>query len=330
MGSGEEHECPTCGDVFDTETGCSIHHNRVHGESIAGADVECAYCGSTKRVDKDVARNNDRHFCDLECKSNWQSEEWSGENHPCHERETVTCEWCGEDFDVEPYLAEKRRFCSEECSLESLSAENTGSNNHFWNGGKVDVRCEQCDRVYAVDPCDADDTSFCSKECHWEWISDNWIGENSPNWKGGKVTLECAHCGDTFEALQATAGERRFCSKSCTRAALPEILPSGEDHPRWKGGDARYGEGWTEVKRRKVRIRDQARCQHCGRTEAEHIRRFGAKHTVHHIIPARSIDDAKKRNAMENLITLCRGECHRTWEKMAPLRPITSGAEVSG
>jgi hypothetical protein len=26
---------------------------------------------------------------------------------------------------------------------------------------------------------------------------------------------------------------------------------------------------------------------------------------------------------MENLITLCRGECHRTWEQMAPLRPDT-------
>lgn len=98
--------------------------------------------------------------------------------------------------------------------------------------------------------------------------------------------------------------------------------PSGEDHPRWLGGVHPYGPGWTSKKKEQVRERDGRKCQHCGRGEHEHIDMFGQKHTVHHIRKARWIDDPHERNHVDNLITLCKGECHWTWEAMSPLRPI--------
>jgi len=41
---------------------------------------------------------------------------------------------------------------------------------------------------------------------------------------------------------------------------------------------------------------------------------------VHHKTPAREVDDPEKRNAMNNLVTLC-AACHQKWEKLYPLIP---------
>lgn len=99
----------------------------------------------------------------------------------------------------------------------------------------------------------------------------------------------------------------------------------GPDHYLWNGGALDYGEGWTEPKREAVRERDGRVCQNpgCGRTQEEHLEMFGEKHTVHHIMKARTFDDPIERNDMSNLITLCRNPCHRYWEAMSPLRPDT-------
>ncbi|WP_152663320.1 HNH endonuclease [Halorubrum saccharovorum] len=99
--------------------------------------------------------------------------------------------------------------------------------------------------------------------------------------------------------------------------------PTGEDSPHWTGGEKAYGEGWSLKKRRRVRVRDLARCQDCGMTESKHVEKYGRALDVHHITPARQFDDPVERYAMSNLITLCKG-CHLgKWEPMAPLRPDT-------
>lgn len=92
----------------------------------------------------------------------------------------------------------------------------------------------------------------------------------------------------------------------------------GSDHPHWNGGESRYGRGWNESKRNAVRQRDGFCCQdpNCSVTQSQHIDEHGEKLHVHHLRKARDINDAEKRNAKENLITLCRN-CHRRWEKIA-------------
>jgi len=181
------------------------------------------------------------------------------------------------------------------------SENRVGKDHHDWV--KKTVICERCGDDFKVKPSIVDKTRFCSWDC-----------------RRNQVTLECEHCGDQYQIKQCAADGSRFCSRECVHKWQADSQ-SGPDNPRWKGGTFPYGEGWTAGNRRRVRIRDQARCQHCGRTEPEHIKEFGGKHVVHHIKPARKVNDPNKRNATDNLVTLCRGDCHRTWEQMAPLRP---------
>ena len=93
---------------------------------------------------------------------------------------------------------------------------------------------------------------------------------------------------------------------------------SGEEHWWYSGGSKPYGPGWNEAKKRSVRERDDYSCQdpRCSVTQADHLDEYGEKLHVHHLRKARDVDDPEKRNAKENLITLCR-DCHRRWEKIA-------------
>lgn len=93
---------------------------------------------------------------------------------------------------------------------------------------------------------------------------------------------------------------------------------TGSDHPDWNGGPKHYGPGWNDRKRREVRERDGQACQdpRCSITQADHLDKYGKKLHVHHLRKARDVEDPEKRNAKENLITLCL-DCHRRWEKIA-------------
>jgi len=82
-----------------------------------------------------------------------------------------------------------------------------------------------------------------------------------------------------------------------------------------------YGKGWNKSKRRRVRERDGYECQGCGMSQEAHQEAHnGESLHVHHIQKRKTFDSAAEANAIENLITLCRS-CHRTWEKLSPLRP---------
>lgn len=104
---------------------------------------------------------------------------------------------------------------------------------------------------------------------------------------------------------------------------------SGSDHPDWNGGKTPYGKGFTAKKKSEVRSRDGHQCQSCSMGQSEHLEQYDRKLHVHHIMPRRLFEDAEKANAKENLVTLCI-QCHHEWEKIAPLRPVTSTLEASG
>ena len=53
--------------------------NSVHYNSV---EVSCSYCGSKVVVNKYKYENKNNHFCNIECKAKWQSENVRGENHP--------------------------------------------------------------------------------------------------------------------------------------------------------------------------------------------------------------------------------------------------------
>lgn len=130
--------CPDCDDVFDTEMGLKVHHSKIHDGSLARPVVECANCGAEKRTTSYRARTNDHHFCDAECKGEWQSENRAGEDHPRWNPATNICEVCETEYTVPQHEADTTRYCSQDCHLQALAEENTrrtGPDHPSWRGG---------------------------------------------------------------------------------------------------------------------------------------------------------------------------------------------------
>lgn len=109
---------------------------------------------------------------------------------------------------------------------------------------------------------------------------------------------------------------RRYCLEyGIELRDRTSAIPKGEEHYNWSGGySTTYGPNW-KYQRRNARMRDQARCQRCGLTEPEQLRKYGCLHPVHHIIPRDKFTtedgtlEYEKANALDNLITLC-SKCH--------------------
>jgi 5-methylcytosine-specific restriction endonuclease McrA len=214
---------------------------------------------------------------------------------------TTECDWCGDEFEIKP--GNDRRFCSLECH-----GENRTENGLPARSRQVTLTCDYCGDKFSVPQSDADGKKYCSQSCY--------DGDS----RGG--TLECEWCGDSFKVAGEYVDEARFCSQDCYGEWMSNDMPL-EDHPRYKGEDKldgpQYGAGWNEDKREAVRERDNRECVACGLDERMHVEKYGRKLNVHHIVPAREFDDAERRNAMGNLISVCI-PCHRRWEGI-PLRP---------
>ena len=320
--SGDGVECRTCGrDDFETVKGMKIHHAVIHGESIAGIQVECAWCGDTFRRARNQAEEHGRNFCGRDCRAEWTSEAFRGENGPGWKggKVELTCERCGESYHEDPHREERSSFCSHECHMEGLHEGLRGENNPRWKGGGVELTCEICGDAYHRKPSEADDSRFCSHECYWEHRSQNLSGENSAAWEGGKVELACERCNESYHEDPHRVERSRFCSHECRMEDLHE-RNRGENHVQWKGGTFPYGEGWAESKKELVRKRDGRECRVCGKSEADHVAEHGRKHAVHHIVKARWLKDspAELRNGPFNLVTMC-SDHHWYWDQLPPL-----------
>lgn len=180
----------------------------------------------------------------------------------------------------------------------------------------VEIECEVCGGTATVKPCETDLRRTCSRECQAELMSEIHSGENHPHWDGGKVDVECEVCGETVSVWRYLEDMTSTCSTECRSEYF-----SGENSAQWKGGVSKYTKKFTKAKKAAVRERDDRECQHCGRSEAEHVDLYGRKHHVHHIQKARTFDDPEEANAMDNLVTLCMVDCHAAWERVSPLRP---------
>ncbi|QIO25467.1 HNH endonuclease [Haloarcula sp. JP-L23] len=116
------------------------------------------------------------------------------------------------------------------------------------------------------------------------------------------VTLTCEWCDDEYERHPANADDSRFCSRDCQISNRQEEgnYVSGEDHPKWKGGNGR------ETLRERVLERDNYTCQRCG-SESDDVRTQAEVNLhCHHIIPKA----AGGPDVMENAVTLCE-RCHK-------------------
>lgn len=133
-----------------------------------------------------------------------------------------------------------------------------------------------------------------------QWLREQYCGEE-------KSTIEIAKLCDCCRATVFNWLKRH---------GIEMRSIDGQNNPNWNGGRFPYGPGWNGTKRRKVRQRDGFECVRCGMSQSEHKTEYGQKLHVHHLKKARDIDDPEERNAVDNLITLCRG-CHSEYEQFA-------------
>lgn len=111
------HRCPDCDTAFHDRQGLVSHHTQKHDGRLAGYDKTCGVCGEDfttskkgvkycspecgsraqrKRVTLECERCGNsfetrpsqvdgKRFCSIECKGEWFSEHFTGENHPMYQ-----------------------------------------------------------------------------------------------------------------------------------------------------------------------------------------------------------------------------------------------------
>lgn len=144
----EEKECEVCGGDFETYKADQKYCSRdCMSESFTKEKVEktCPNC-STEFELYPSGDERGRKFCSTECANEYKRKNGaSGEDHWLYNRETSTCEWCGDDFEHLP--SKERRFCSYDCSSSWQSEFRDypqGPDNPNWSGGTG--RITQSDR----------------------------------------------------------------------------------------------------------------------------------------------------------------------------------------
>lgn len=122
-------DCPTCDRKFDSDKAVKIHHTKSHGESIAGFEYNCAWCGNK------VIKNNDvyeKAFCSDDCRDRWQSENFSGKGNPNYQnaQKRVVCNFCNKEFyrPESQLKGELGKYCSHSCK----GKDKTGEDSPVW------------------------------------------------------------------------------------------------------------------------------------------------------------------------------------------------------
>lgn len=239
----------------------------------------------------------------------------------------VSCDQCGNTFFREKQVVERneKTFCDWECQGNWRSENYTGEDNPLYT--RVDKTCEWCGGVYTVKKKREDTTRFCSQECLGKWNSrnleghENWasgFSEGEENIRWNSIEVECSYCGETHMRAKSKVEDKNnvFCDIDCHASYQSEYIV-GENHPLSKNGEKISA---RPSKKKEIRSRDNWKCQYCGMDNEKHKEKYKGELDVHHIIPARKFSDRERANDPSNLITLCK-DCHRTWEKMAGLKP---------
>lgn len=113
---------------------------------------------------------------------------------------TLTCQICGNEFEVIPSL-KNQKFCSDKCHSKWRSENLSGENSPCWKGGLITLICEICGNKFEVAQANKNQ-KCCSRKCQGKWHSKNHIGEKSSNWKGGiSEQLYCKLWTEKFRKL---------------------------------------------------------------------------------------------------------------------------------
>jgi hypothetical protein len=174
------HECPTCGDGFDTRRGLGVHHSHVHGENLPNRT--CDNCG------REFYCEYEKRYCSEDCRD--VSTSFSGRDNPNYRdrKERTECEICGDEFEYYPSDKEGS-YCPDCVETESWRDPPTlsGPDNPQWSEPRQDD-CGVCGERIERRPSGFGGTvAVCSEECRRKLLSELFSGPGHPNWSGGGV-----------------------------------------------------------------------------------------------------------------------------------------------
>lgn len=169
--------------------------------------VKCVWCDKEILLASWRIKKADRHFCNAECKGNWQSEHRKGPLSPYYKKEshiTTGCDYCGKQFEirVKQYKRYKTHFCSKICTDNAKK-------------GKVypermaelhECICPICAKVFYQSKNAKNQRKTCSPECG---------AILRGRMRNNHVTLTCQYCGKRYSVHNCEKERSRYCSRSC-------------------------------------------------------------------------------------------------------------------
>lgn len=133
-------------------------------DTLPPESLPCSNCGDPKpvRLSYNTVVNN--VFCDLDCRREWRSENWSGDGHPNYGQIEFECSHCGErrSRKASAVEAHNENFCGRGCYQEYRREHWQGEGHPSYAGGSfpygpgwnekkkeaarkaADYRCEGC------------------------------------------------------------------------------------------------------------------------------------------------------------------------------------------
>lgn len=215
-------ECPTCGDRFDTTAGMKRHHALMHGESIAGVEIECAVCGETTRKRPHQIEDHEQNVCSEACRIELASINGTGESNPNYKggKSEYDCHNCGDTVcRYESTIPNPERvFCDSDCTAAwLLDTEEFGGPDHP-RYNQIEVSCDYCGDTFTRSPSqDKLGGTFCSAECKNASHSDRVSGGGNPNWRHGQSDTHTYGTGwekTRTEVLERDGFECAICGLS--------------------------------------------------------------------------------------------------------------------
>lgn len=194
------------------------------------AVVYCGICNKEFEIPqyKYNKSTNKNFYCSKKCNIENNSKRIN-ENHPRFSKIELVCDNCGKSFLKKKSQVGNKNFCNKDCYTAYIG--------DFHNRSVTTVYCNVCNKPKIISNSyyinSTNKIFYCNEHSHLKCA-----GSNNYNWKGITI-LECSFCGREFERrtsiISASENNNQYCSDYCMQRNK-SILFSGENHPRWNGG----------------------------------------------------------------------------------------------
>ncbi len=181
--------------------------------------VKCAWCGKDISLPSWRLKKAKRHFCNTQCKGDWQSEHNKGPSSPYYKKEShiiTECDYCGNQFEIvaSQYKKSKKHYCSKQCCDDSRRGE-----KHPERKAKLHkCICPICGKEFYQSKNAKNQKKTCSHECAVTLRAKK---------RNRHVVLTCQYCGKEYSVPNCEKERSKYCSRSCL--ALAKMVDGHSD-----------------------------------------------------------------------------------------------------